>query len=161
MLRSARHYTIKCVKDHYLGHMLHVTLSRCDGWSPIACMITCYTHALQSHMHPSWTLQICQCQLPKFCQRSGSTNTICKVFTLPTATLLSRLLQHTMTTFHRIESQHWIQHCALDSVSPHKPTCPKHHLHACRFTGRFTIPVAVSSVSCKLLAPQVQNCALN
>ena len=46
-----------------------------------------------------------------------------------------------MTTFHHIESQHWIQRCAHRLSFPHKPACTKHNQQACRFAGRFTTPL--------------------
>ena len=106
----------------------------------------CASHRcmLQSHVHYSCALQIRQCQPLHLSQRFGSTNTICKVFSFPTATLLSRKLQHTVTTFQRIESQHWIQLCAHRLSFPHKPACTKYNQPVCRFAGRFTIPLLVT-----------------
>ena len=103
----------------------------------------CASHRcmLQSHVHYSRALQIRQCQPLHCSQRSGSTNTICKAFTLPTATPLSWQLQHTMMAFHRIESQHWNQRCAHRLSFPHTPACTKHTQLARKFSGRFTIPL--------------------
>ena len=51
-------------------------------------------------------------------QHTGSTITTCKGSTFPIATLLSWEPQQTMTMFHCIESQRWIQRCArINSVS--------------------------------------------